>query len=116
MSAPGGGAWSRLRALDVYRRIPKDLTETTVLGAVLSLASLALIITLFALNLHTMFEGVRAARTERAHTRRCGGGSGWRPRLEATRDVALTFFSARRRGRRAPHPTRPQCTATRASK
>ena len=63
MSAPGGGGWARLRALDVYRRIPKDLTETTVLGAVLSLVSLAVIVALFAMNLRTMFEGAsRASR------------------------------------------------------
>ena len=52
-----GGFASRLRAADIYRRIPKDLTESTVLGAVLSLLSLAAIVVLFTLNLKSMFDG-----------------------------------------------------------
>lgn len=51
-----GGFGARLRTMDMYRRIPKDLTESTMLGAAVSLISLLVIITLFGLNLRTMFE------------------------------------------------------------
>lgn len=53
----GGGFAARLRSVDMYRRIPKDLTESTLLGAVLSLISAVVIGTLFYLNLKSMFEG-----------------------------------------------------------
>lgn len=55
---PGrGGFAATLRSVDLYRRIPKDLTESTLLGAVLSLISAAVIGALFFLNLRSMFEG-----------------------------------------------------------
>lgn len=64
---PGrGGFAARLRSVDMYRRIPKDLTESTLLGAVLSLISAAVIGTLFYLNLKSMFEGACTCGAERS--------------------------------------------------
>ena len=40
----GGNA---VNSLDVYRKVPKDLTEPTIAGAVISVCSLTLIVFLF---------------------------------------------------------------------
>jgi len=52
MSAPnniygGGGQRSRMSSVDFYRRVPKDLTEATTLGALMSLAAVLVMAILF---------------------------------------------------------------------
>ena len=46
-----------LTGVSSLRRIPKDLTESTLLGAVLSFLSLGAIVVLFWLNAKSMFDG-----------------------------------------------------------
>lgn len=42
-----GGVQSKLRKLDIYRKLPSDLTEPTKAGATISLLSTIVIIVLF---------------------------------------------------------------------
>jgi hypothetical protein len=42
-----GGVQKRLQALDVYRKLPSDLTEPTMSGALISIISTILIALLF---------------------------------------------------------------------
>ncbi len=41
------GVKGKLRQLDIYRKLPSDLTETTTVGALISIISTFLMITLF---------------------------------------------------------------------
>lgn len=41
------GAHSRLRSLDIYRKLPSDLTEPTMAGALISIISTICMIVLF---------------------------------------------------------------------
>ena len=45
----------RLKAMDIYRRIPKDLTEATLAGGSISLISMGLCAFLFCINLYGFF-------------------------------------------------------------
>lgn len=42
-----GGVQSKLRKLDIYRKLPSDLTEPTTAGALISLLSTIVIVVLF---------------------------------------------------------------------
>lgn len=42
-----GGVQSRLRKLDIYRKLPADLTEPTTAGALISVISTIVIVILF---------------------------------------------------------------------
>jgi hypothetical protein len=43
--------FAKLRDYDLYRKIPKDLTETTVHGAVLSVCAIIFMLSLFVAEL-----------------------------------------------------------------
>ena len=45
----------RLKSMDIYRRIPKDLTEATLAGGSISIISLGLGAFLFCVNLYGFF-------------------------------------------------------------
>ena len=47
---------NRLKAMDIYRRIPKDLTEATLAGGSISLISMGLCLFLFCVNLYGFFD------------------------------------------------------------
>ena len=43
----GSGVQKRLQSLDIYRKLPSDLTEPTMSGALISIVSTVLIALLF---------------------------------------------------------------------
>ena len=42
-----GGVQGKLRSLDIYRKLPKDLTEPTMSGALVSIVSTVVMVFLF---------------------------------------------------------------------
>jgi hypothetical protein len=52
----GSSALDRLRSLDVYRKIPKDYTESTLSGAMISVVSAICMIILFISELNSYLE------------------------------------------------------------
>ena len=49
-----GGVQSRLRKLDIYRKLPADLTEPTTAGALISVISTIVIVILFITELQVI--------------------------------------------------------------
>jgi hypothetical protein len=51
-----GGVQSRLRSLDIYRKLPTDLTEPTMAGALVSIISTVCIVLLFATEMQVSID------------------------------------------------------------